>query len=337
MRLLIFAPAYERVADALGAMDAALEPVLLSPEGELSLHGERLENAEVDAEIAWASSDVFAGSVQTREFMISALKSKNLKWLQSGAAGFDHPIFRTLFDKGVALSKSNQAAVAISEYVMASVLECFQDVQARREAQQNGEWRRFSFREVAGGTWTIVGMGNIGCEVASRARAFGADVIGVRRNAGGDEPAERMITPAQLPEVLPESDVVVLCASSNADSQQLVNQEFLAAMKADAVLVNIARGALVDETALLAALDQGRPGWALLDVFETEPLPADSPLWRHPKVLATAHCAASSTGTEARGDAVFVENLQRYLAGEPLHHQVDGDALGEAVQGNKEN
>ena len=337
MRLLIYGPAYERMADALVEMSAELQPILLSPEGELSANGESLENGEADAEIAWASSDVFAGSARTREFMIAALKSKNLKWLQSGAAGFDHPIFRTLFDNGVALSKSNAAAVAISEYVMASVLECFQNIQERREAQRNGEWRRVTFREIAGSAWTIVGMGNIGCEVATRARAFGAEVTGVRRNASGDEPAERMITPAELPEVLPASDVVVLCASSNADSQHLVNQDFLAAMKTDAVLVNIARGALIDEAALVAALDQGRPGWALLDVFEAEPLPADSPLWRHPKVLATAHCAASSPGTQARGDAVFVENLQRYLAGEPLHHQVDADALGEAVQGNKEN
>jgi phosphoglycerate dehydrogenase-like enzyme len=336
VRLLVYEPAYQRVAAEIAEIAPGLELVRLTPDGNLSLDNCSLTPVEAAVDIAWASSDVYAGNEQSRAFMIAALKSENLRWLQSAAAGFDHSIFTKLHANGVRLTKSDQAAEAIAEYVLAAVFECFHNVGERRQAQQDGDWRRITFREIAGSRWAVVGMGNIGRAVTSRARALGADVTGVRRSITGDEPADRMIRPEVLASILPTCDVVVLSAASNSDSHHLVDCDFLAAMKADAVLVNIARGALIDEAALLASLDAGRPGHAVLDVFESEPLAKESSFWQHPKVLVSAHCAAASSATRIRGDQVFIDNLRRFIAGDPLRHEVSDTELHEVVQGNSD-
>ncbi|MGD8861534.1 MAG: NAD(P)-dependent oxidoreductase, partial [Myxococcales bacterium] len=195
--------------------------------------------------------------------------------------------------------------------------------------------QRTPFREVHGTTWVIVGMGHIGSQVAVRARAFGAQVVGVRRNPRGDEPAERMITPAQLPGVLPGADVVALCLPANADSQHLVDDGFLDALGPDAVLVNIGRGALIDEDALLRGLQRGRPATAVLDVFQVEPLPEDSPFWLHPRVRVSAHNAANGDGFTRRNDELFLHNIARFAAGETPDHLVDPEVVKASVQGNR--
>jgi phosphoglycerate dehydrogenase-like enzyme len=144
-----------------------------------------------------------------------------------------------------------------------------------------------------------------------------------------------MITPDDLLDAVAVADVVVLAAASNQATAHVVDAEFLARMQDDAVLVNIARGSLIDETALLDSLDRGRPGMAVLDVFQSEPLPAVSPFWTHPRVRLTAHASGRGSATLARGDAVFLDNLRRYVAGEDLRLQVGIDALRESVQGNE--
>jgi phosphoglycerate dehydrogenase-like enzyme len=296
-----------------------VEPLLMAKDGSLTLGGAAIAAQDAAPVAAWANGDLWGGG-PAREFMILCLKSSTLRWLQSGAAGFDHPVFARLCEKGVALSTSNASAIAIAEFVLAAVLDEYQPQARRRELQRAHKWRRVPFREVCGTTWLVVGVGNIGSEVATRARAFGATVIGVRRSPRGDEPVDRMVAPSALPDVLPECDVVVLCAPANPDSAHLVDAAFLARMKARSTLVNIARGALVDEAALLAALERGVPACAVLDVFATEPLPESSPLWSHPRVRVSAHDAPDSDGFGRRGDELFLSNLQRLAAGlEPLH------------------
>jgi len=167
-----------------------------------------------------------------------------------------------------------------------------------------------------------VGVGAIGGAVAERARAFGTTVLGVRCSPDGTEPVDELHPPEALPDLLPRADVVVLSLPATADTTGLVDDAFLAAMRPDAVLVNVARGAIVDEAALLRALDAGRPDFAVLDVVGTEPLPADSPLWAHEKVVVTPHSSSGGDGRFARGADLFAENLRRYTAGEPLLHEV---------------
>jgi phosphoglycerate dehydrogenase-like enzyme len=322
MQILMLERSYERIGAQLREHAPALEPLLMAQDGSLRLHGQPIEPRAARPAMAWANSDLYAGG-PVREFMVLCLKSESLRFVQSSAAGFDHPVFGMLVDKGVLLANSDASAVAIAEFVVSSVLDHFQPNARRRAAQAERRWERTPFREVFGTTWLVVGTGSIGRQVAVRARAFGARVLGVRRTPRGDEPVDRMLRPDAVASVLPEVDVVALCAPANADTRHMVDAAFLSRMRARSVLLNIGRGSLVDEGALLASLERGVPEVAILDVFETEPLPSESPLWTHPRVRVSAHNAAFGDGFQARNDALFLRNAARFSAGEPPEHLVD--------------
>lgn len=334
MQVLILEPAYERIRARLHARVPEVEALVMRPDGSLWLGGQPVASEGAAPVVAWPNTDVYAGG-PVREFMITCLKSPALRWVQSSAAGFDHPVFSLLVDKGVTLSTSHAAAIAIAEFVMASVLDCYHPQISRRELQREHRWQRTTFREIHGTTWLVVGMGHIGCEVAGRARAFGARVLGVRRTPRGDEPADRLLVPSEIPGHVGEADVVVVAASANQDSVHLVDAAFLARMRPGSVLVNIARGALIDEVALIESLGRGVPAHAVLDVFATEPLPESSPLWAHPRVRLTAHNAAASDGLARRNDELFLDNLARFARGEEPTNVVDPAVVRASVQGNQ--
>jgi phosphoglycerate dehydrogenase-like enzyme len=206
--------------------------------------------------------------------------------------------------------------------VFAQVIQSFHPQQLRQQAQAEKRWETYEFRDVFGSTWVIYGLGHIGAELARRAQAFGVHVIGCRRTPVGDEPVDQMVRPDELLDVLPQADVVVLTAALSDENHHIVNTQFLELLQPGATLVNIGRGGLVDEAALLSSLEKAKPATAILDVFETEPLPEDSPFWEHPRVQLTAHCAGASDGTSWRGDQQFLDNLGRFLDGRPLAMQV---------------
>ena len=273
-----------------------------------------------DADIAWATTDLFdAGTA--RDFFVAVLKSERLRWMQSPAAGLDAPVWPSLLERGVRLTTSHVQAISIAEFVVGQVLAHYQRPERWRAAQARREWERPErFRELYGSTWLVIGMGAIGRAVADRASAFGAAVTGARRS-----PADGTITLAQVPGALPDADVVVLAMPATREARGFVEGSFLAAMKQGSVLVNVARGSVVDEQALLAALDAGTPELAILDVFETEPLPDDSPFWSHRRVWVTPHASASGWGSVERGAELFLDNLRRWIAGEPLLEEVTLD------------
>lgn len=322
MKLLIYKPAYDRIKDRLEDLTPDIEPLLLDDDSTLTLNGAEIAYEDADFDIAWASTDAYRSGPVRALFKLLRMEN-SMKWFQSSAAGFDHPVFAQVAAGGVIMTRSDALGISIAEFVFARVLDAFHPNVERRAAQDEKRWDNYWFRDVAGTTWLIVGMGSIGSEVASRAKAFGAHVIGVRRSPRGDEPADEMITLDTVADAVPRADVVVLSAPANAETEHMVDQKFLAQMKLDSVLVNIGRGTLVDEAALLKSLDEGKPGTAILDVFETEPLPEDSPFWTHPRVRMTAHCAGDSQMTILRNDDLFLENLRRYLAGEELHLVVE--------------
>ncbi len=326
--VLLYEPTYQRVQREFESRANQILPLIFTQKGEIIREGETITADSVQPEIAWASSDLYVGeNSPTREFMIYVLKSESIRWMQSGAAGFDHPIFGMLVEKGIRLTNNNASSIAIAEYVLSGVLNHYHSNQKRRENQNNRIWQRLGFREIYGTTWLIIGLGNIGSEVSRRARAFGAHTIGVKRTLTGNKQADTVIQMKDLTAYLSKADVVVLSAPLNEETEKLVNKEFLQQMKGDSILVNIARGPLVDEDALVLSLDTGKPELAILDVFSTEPLPSDSLLWSHPRVHMTSHFAGSGSGSSRRGDNVFFDNLDRYLAKQPLQMEVDKSDL----------
>lgn len=275
-------------------------------------------------EVGWLSVDVLRNA--DAAFIDALLASDRLRWVQSAGAGYDTWHFQQLLARGVRLTTAHVNSIPIAEYVVRAVLDRFQRADRWRAAAAAHRWAHHEWREVYGSTWLVVGVGAIGTEVARRARALGAHVVGVRRHPDGTEPVDEMVAPGAIPEVVPRADVVVLTLPATDETRHLVDAGFLGAMAPDAVLVNVARGSIVDERALLAALDAGRPDYAVLDVVGTEPLPPGSPLWSHPKVEVTPHSSSGGHGRFARGAELFAENLRRYRAAEPLLHEVPGPA-----------
>lgn len=289
-RLLIYEPSYRRVRPALTRFGEAVEPLVVGREGAISLNGQAVSAEEAQPEIAWFSGDLYQQKA-AGPFAQVMLASKDLKWFHSAAAGFDHPMFARVVEKGVRFTTSHGQAVGMADYVVAGVLDVFQRGPERRAAQARKEWKGFNFREVLDTTWLVIGFGAIGQGVGTRAKGFGAKVIGVRRNQAANPAADLIIPLAGVTAHLPEADVVVLCAPLNAETRHLADESFFAAMKAGSVLVNVGRGALVDEAALIEALKAGHIRHAGLDVFHNEPLKADHPLARMENVTLSAHAA----------------------------------------------
>ncbi len=283
---------------------------------------------EARPEIAWGTSDLFRVGAPVAAFFRFLVDCPSLRWFQSPAAGYDSPQFLVMVEHGVRVCNAHVNSLPIAEFVLRAVLDEFQGADLWRRQQAGFEWRIHDWREVSGTTWLVVGLGHIGREVASRAQAMGAHVIGCRRTPSPSDPVDRAVTPDHLGEVVGEADVVVLSAPASPATHHLVDAGFLASMREESVLVNVGRGSLVDETALLAALDRGRPATAVLDVFATEPLPPDHPFWVHPRVRVTPHNAAGGFGRLQRQAELFDANLGRYLAGEPLDNDVT-DAIRE--------
>lgn len=318
MELLIYTDAYERIR---GRLDARVTPLVMHADARVTRAGDTIAPNEVQPDIAWANRDMYnLGPV--RDFMVTCLKASRLRWVQSSAAGFEHPVFAKLVGNGVTLTNSNASAVPIAEFIFAQIIQSFHPQAERIAAQQEKRWQTYDFRDVHGTRWLVYGVGHIGSELAIRARAFGVEVVGCRRTPAGDEPVHKMIRPDELMDALPEADVVIMTAALNEENHHIVDESFINAMKSGATFVNIGRGGLVDERALLQGLDAGKPALAILDVFEEEPLPESSPFWSHPRVRLTAHCAGASPGTSLRGDEQFLANLRRYLDGEPLQMTV---------------
>jgi phosphoglycerate dehydrogenase-like enzyme len=329
LRILVSEPA----AATYGAQVRAVVPearlVLVGPAGMLHEEdGRPLDEAAAAFDVAWATSDLVADGAPRQEFFDLVERSPTVRWFQTPAAGLDAPLYAGLLRRGVRLSNAHVTSVAIAEYVLRAVLDLRQDAQRWRDDQEAGRWRHHEFREVYGSTWVVVGVGSVGAAVSVRARAFGAWVIGVRRSPTGAEPVDEVVGPTALTSALARADIVVLAAPLTSETRGMVGGAFLAAMKDGSLLVNVARGALVDESALLSALDAGCPEAAVLDVFAEEPLPSDHPFWAHPRVVVSPHNAAGGAGRHDRLSAIFLDNLGRYVRGERLSNELDRAQLG---------
>ncbi|HVJ55169.1 MAG TPA: NAD(P)-dependent oxidoreductase [Aliidongia sp.] len=322
MKIFLHKRAADRIGEALGATGLPLELLTVDDDGAFALDGKPIEVEAVRPDIVWLSLDAFA-TKQSKLFLDKAAESGAVRMMQSCVAGLDLPVFRRIFEQGTKLANSDAQAIAIAEYVVANVVAEWHPIAEQRKAQSERQWRRVPFRELSQSRWLIVGFGKIGQEIARRVKPFGAHVTGIRRNMAPHAAADEMAALSDLRRFLPAADVVVLAAGLNDATRDLAGADFFTAMKPGAFFVNIGRGDLVDEAALLGALDHGTPSVAILDVFRTEPLPPDSPFWAHPRIRLTPHSASGGDGTRGRGDSLFLTNLKRFAAGERLVNEVD--------------
>ncbi len=250
-----------------------------------------------------------------------------LKWIQLTSAGADRLLNSGFTEDGITVTTvSGLHATPIGEFVISAMLMWAKGAHRTMRAQLKHEWTRFAPSELYGKTVGVVGIGHIGAEVGRLAKAFGCRVIATRRSATSitNEPyADEIMPYAELPRLLAESDYVAVCVPLTPDTRGMIGETELRAMKPTAFLVNIARGPVIDEAALIVALRDGWIGGAALDVFEREPLPPDSPLWDLENAILTPHISGGTEIYNQRAARIFADNLRRYLAGDPLENVVD--------------
>lgn len=277
------------------------------------------------AEAAYFSGDVFPAF--SKQFFSATRKAPGLKWLQVFNAGVDHPVFATILERGVRLTTAaGSTAEPIAQTAIAGMLYLARNFPRWIASQRNHRWDPMRApdlpRDLRGQVMVVYGLGEIGTEIARLARALGLYVVGVRRNVSKAGNADEIHPPGKLPELLARCDWLVIACPLTDATRGLIDAALLAKLPRGACVINIARGEIVVEPALIAALQSGHLGGAYLDVFAQEPLPADSPLWDLPNVLVTPHNSTASAGNEARVNAIFLDNLQRWQRNQPLVNEV---------------
>jgi D-2-hydroxyacid dehydrogenase (NADP+) len=257
---------------------------------------------------------------------------KKLKWIHSTAAGVAQLMYPELRDSGILVTNpSGIFSVPMAEHTMGLLLSLARNFPDSVRGQDQSKWAQQDLwdqpqhlTELNGQVVLIVGFGSIGREFAKRAKAFDMRVWGVTRSGQGDDAlAERIVPATQLEEVLPEADYVVIAAPETAETRYLIGAAQLARMKRGARLINVGRGSLLDEVALMQALESGALGGAALDVMQTEPLPPESPLWKAPNLFLTPHTSAVSDRLWERETALLMELLEHWFDGREMFNRVD--------------
>jgi len=253
----------------------------------------------------------------------------NTRWIQSTSSGIGQSVNKRRYPERmpntIITTASGVHAIPLAEFAaMAMLMHSRRALHMIRE-QSNRRWERFSGTDLSGRTVLIVGLGSVGSEVAKISKALGMRVLGIRRNphqSTGDA-VESIHSLVSLPDLLPQADFLVLAAPDTAETKGIIGMKEFALLPKGAVLINISRGSLIDELALITSLTSGHLGGAYLDVFAKEPLPEANPLWSLPNVLVNAHSASTSDRENSRIVDLFCNNLHRYLNNEPLLNVLD--------------
>lgn len=250
-----------------------------------------------------------------------------LQWIHSLSAGLESLLFPELSESTVPMTNSRGVfKESLGEFAMGSIFYFAKDFRRLIRQQAAKNWDQFDVEMVTGKTLGVVGYGEIGRAGAARAHAMGMKIHALRKRpqlSAEDPIVERSFSIAQRQEMLAGCDYVLVAAPLTADTRGLLQEAELRAMKPSAVLINVGRGPVVDEAALLRALQEGWIRGAALDVFDTEPLPPDSPFWQLENVLLSPHCADHTATWTDEAMQFFLENLRRYRHGEPLQNLVD--------------
>lgn len=293
--------------------------------------GVRFDSPADEVEVARVlpDADVVVGWAVTKDNFASA---RRLRWIQITAAGVGSLLFPELVESDVVLTNGRGLhAVSMAEHTLGILFAFARKLHLARDAQRDRRWAQHDlyvgsppFTEVGGTTLGLVGYGAIGRAIAERARAVGIDVLVVRKHPA-DEPGPARVQwpPERLYDLLERSDWVVLATPLTDETRGWIDRGALARMRPHAVLVNLGRGRLVDEAALIEALEHGRIGGAALDVFDEEPLPESSPLWSMPQVILTPHVSGFGPRYWERSIDLVRRNLRAFVSGAPLENVVD--------------
>jgi phosphoglycerate dehydrogenase-like enzyme len=275
------------------------------------------------------NTNIFVGYSLRAEQLIHA---RELKWIHSTAAGVGQLMYPELRQSGITVSNASGIfSVPMAEHTMGLILAMARNFPDSVRYQDASKWsvqdlwdKPQHLTEINGSVLLIVGYGSIGRELARRAKAFDMRVWGMTRSGNGDSTnAEKILPVSQLNEALPHADYVVISAPETSETKHLIGAEQIARMKRGARLINVARGSLLDEAALIHALQNGALGGAALDVTGTEPLPPQSPLWHAPNLFITPHTSAISEPLWLRETELFLKLLDEWFGGEQLSNRVD--------------
>ena len=274
-------------------------------------------------------TDIFVGLMLRPEQLREAGR---LKWVHTTSAGVGQLMYPEFRNSGIILTNASGVhASNMAEHIAGMIVAMARDFPGAMRYQAQRKWAQQEIwdgpgspRELTGALALIVGFGAVGRAVAERMRAFGMHIWAVTRSGKADPAlAERVFTAAELNAALPSADYVILAAPETPETHHLIGVEQLAAMKRGAVLVNVARGSLVDQPALIAALEKRAIRGAALDVASPEPLPPENPLWSLENVFITPHTSGISERIWQRETELLLENLERWFRGEPLRNRVD--------------
>ncbi|MCC5620683.1 D-2-hydroxyacid dehydrogenase [Nostoc sp. CHAB 5715] len=283
-------------------------------------------NLDGDASDAEVYVNGFYLKTSTHDKVLAA--APKLRWQQSPSAGVNHILTPTFLQKDIILTNgAGVHAIPISEFVLAFMLHHAKNLRKLQTLQDEHTWIRGVFlEELADANLLILGTGNIGKAIASRAKAFGVRVWGSRRHPEPLPNFDKIVGVNEWRSLLPAADYVVIATPLTPETKGLIDEAALRSMRQSAYLINIARGAIVDEAALLTPLREGWIAGAGLDTVATEPLPPESPLWSLPNAFITPHCSALSPRLRERIAQLFIDNLKRYQSGQPLRNVVDKQA-----------
>ncbi len=281
---------------------------------------DELKAAPRDAEaiLHWAGS---------RDLLrMSFLASPNLRWVHSRAAGLDSLLFPELVESPIPLTNGTGVfSQSLGEFALAVILYFAKDIRRLLRNQEACRWEQFDVEELPGQTVGIVGYGDIGGAVASRVHAMGMRVLALKRRqpSAPDPFVDRFYRPSELNLMLSDCDFVVAAAPLTRETRHMISDDAIAAMKPNAVVINIGRGPVIDQAALVRALSAGRIKGAGLDVFEQEPIPADDPIFKLPNILISPHSADHTRDWLNQAMQFFLEQYQRFSGGQPLKNIVE--------------
>jgi phosphoglycerate dehydrogenase-like enzyme len=311
----------ERLKLAIYAEDVGVDAYGVIP-SRFSQIDVRIETtAEKFAKVALDADIICMARKYSRSMVLEA---RRLKWLHVGGTGIDR--LRPLSDLDPELIITNTPglnAEMMADYVMCVILMLTWDFPRLVRNQLERLWERWPVDRVQGKVLALIGVGTIGRSVASRATALGIRVIGVKRSPGPVPGVEQVVGLDQLHQILRVADFVVLAVPLTSETWGMIGPRELEAMKKSAYLINVCRGRVVQEHALITALQRGHIAGAALDVFENEPLPVDSELWKLKNVVISPHISSWSKDYRMRAGEIFCANLEKYLAGKPLLHIID--------------